>query len=59
MKQKLKRLTKAEKDSIQTEFDKGFDFQAARRKDIFIILDEDVIAYLKILHLKQDVDTSL
>ncbi len=47
MKKKLKRLTKSEKESIQAEFDKGFDFQTARRKGIFIILDEDVIAYFK------------
>ena len=52
MKPKLKRLSKAEKESIQAEFDKGFDFKAARRKGIFINLDEDVITYFKNLALE-------
>jgi uncharacterized protein (DUF4415 family) len=43
----LKKLTTKQKQDIQKEFDKGFDFAKAKKKGIFINLDEDVISYFK------------
>ena len=46
-KTKFKKITPKLKNEIQKEFDKGFDFSRAKKKGIFINLDEDVIAYFK------------
>ena len=46
-KTKLKKISPKLKNEIQNEFDKGFDFSKAKKKGIFINLDEEVIAYFK------------
>ncbi len=51
-KTKLKKLNPKLKDEIQEEFDKGFDFLKAKKKGIFINLDEDVITYFKAMSQK-------
>ncbi len=46
-KAKLKKITPKLKAEIQKEFNKGFDFSKAKKKGIFINLDEEVISYFK------------
>lgn len=51
-KTKLKPISKKLKTEIQNEFDKGFDFSKAKKKGIFINLDEEVITYFKKMSLE-------
>ncbi len=53
MKPKLKKLTKAQKAKIESEFKKGFDFSKAQKKGIFINLNESTLTYFKDLALKE------
>ncbi len=49
MKHNFKPLTKKERDEIEAEMAKGFDFEKATRRGVFMNLDDEILEYFKAL----------